>query len=85
MIKRIGITGINGWIGDKVFSYFKKKYRVINLGPYIHGKNKTKKKNLDNKIDWALHFGASTSIKKSFENPFSFYKKNIFDIFLVKL
>jgi UDP-glucose 4-epimerase len=78
MKSNIGFTGIGGWIGSCVSDYFlNNDYNVIDLGPWSRiSKNLGKFDDLPS-IDWAFHFGASTSIKDSYDEPFSFYQNNI--------
>jgi len=78
MSTSIGITGINGWIGGYISNYFTKMdYNVINLGPLSRSLEIGTENNGPPLIEWAFHFGASTSIKDSYNEPIKFYHNNI--------
>jgi len=75
---RIGFTGINGWIGGYISKFlFNEKHDIINLDKWTRNKIIGLPKGKNPKIDWAFHFGASTSIDNSFSKPFDFYQNNI--------
>ena len=77
---RIGITGVNGFLGGEVY---KKLYDLGHL--VVPLDSITRKEFLALKIqesnltdlDWVLHFGSKTSIPDSQNDPFSTYASNI--------
>lgn len=77
-MKRILLTGANGFIGKKFIEIYNSKYDIIEVT------RKSKYKILDLKslneienIDVVLHFAAKTFVPDSFDNPYDFYKFNI--------
>jgi len=77
-MKRLLITGANGFIGKNFIEQFGKQYEIIkitrsskydilNINSFI---------DIDN-VDVVLHFAAKTFIPKSFKNPYEFYDFNI--------
>jgi len=77
---RIGITGVNGFLGGAVFkTLIKIGHVVVSLDSF------TRKKCSDINIegsnftdfDWIIHFGSKTSIPDSHINPFLTYESNI--------
>ena len=77
---RVGITGVNGFLGGEVY---KKLYDLGHL--VVPLDSITRKEFLALKIqesnltdlDWVLHFGSKTSIPDSQNDPFSTYASNI--------
>lgn len=79
---KLGMTGIKGFIGSSVAQALQdEKHEVISLDPYTYSRKTDKNiilgKNCPNDLDWVLHFGATTSITASFENPFFTYSNNV--------
>ena len=76
---KVGITGHKGFIGSSISKkLLKEGHEVVCLDKYtrsniIDGKEVN---NYPNDLNWVLHFGASTSIRDSFENPFFTYANN---------
>lgn len=77
-MKRILLTGANGFIGKKFIKRYNSKYNIIEVT------KKSKYRILDleslNKIeniDIVLHFAAKTFVPDSFDNPYEFYKFNM--------
>ena len=77
--KKILITGINGYLGKKVYEKLKKKFIIYGIG---RDKKLSKKKNIINKTithknlnelkcipDIILHIAGGSSVSKSFEDP----------------
>ena len=77
---KIGITGINGLLGNTVSKNLKKNGHI-----FFSLDDLTRKECSVNKIqqsdcyplDWILHFGSKTSINDSFADPFDTIQKNI--------
>ena len=73
---KIGITGQSGFIGSAVTrAVLGAGHQVISLDKYA--RSCFADKGYPEKLDWVLHFAASTSIKASMKDPFSTYKNNI--------
>lgn len=76
---KIGITGLNGLIGSHVSKRLTDEgHTVISLDNYTRLNNF---KNSDIEcfpkgLSWVMHFGASTSIHDSYDNPFLTYSNN---------
>ncbi|HHT9105561.1 MAG TPA: NAD-dependent epimerase/dehydratase family protein [Candidatus Wujingus californicus] len=77
---KIGITGQGGFIGSNVAqALLHESYEVVSLDKY------TRSCAADNRVlnecpddlNWVLHFAASASIGKSFDNPFYTYANNL--------
>lgn len=67
---KIGITGINGFIGSSVGQYLSTKETIIPI-------NRNENKLTNERLDWVLHFGASKDIEESFFKPLKFFRDNI--------
>ena len=77
---KIGITGNKGFIGGSVGNLLlKENHDIVSLDDYTLSKTfgEKDKYNIPNELEWVLHFGASTSINRSFQNPFYTYNNNI--------
>jgi len=84
---KIGITGYRGFIGNSVAKALShQNHQIISLDAYTRseGANKFDLKEIPTDLNWVLHFGASTSIQASFNNPFLTYHNN-FDSTLLAL
>ena len=77
---RIGITGVNGFLGGAVYKklgeigHFVVSLDSITLKEF--SAKRIKESNITD-IDWVLHFGSKTSIPDSHIDPFSTYASNI--------
>lgn len=73
----LGITGYNGFIGNAVAHYMAQQHcRVLSLDHLTRSDN-IEMQTLPDDLDWVLHFGASTSISRSFDQPFATYHNNL--------
>ena len=76
---KVGITGHKGFIGSSISKkLLKEGHEVVCLDKYTRSNiiDGTEVNNYPNDLNWVLHFGASTSIRDSFENPFFTYANN---------
>jgi len=75
---RIGITGTQGFIGGFLDRFLSGEgHDVIPLDAFTRLCAKSKERgDFPRGLDWVLHFGASTSIPGSFEDPLSVYANN---------
>ena len=76
---KVGITGHKGFIGSSISKkLLKEGHEVVGLDKYTRSNiiDGTEVNNYPNGLNWVLHFGASTSIRDSFENPFFTYANN---------
>jgi len=74
----IGLTGAKGWIGAQVWQYLKLKgCELTDLGQWTRSPEKRPEIRDCPRFDWIFHFGASTSIEDSFNDPFGTYINNI--------
>jgi len=77
---RIGITGYKGFIGNSVAHYLNAQGHDVNsLDSYTRTciPESDAHDACPNDLNWVIHFGANTSIPKSFENPVMTYYNNI--------
>ena len=77
---RIGITGVNGFLGGAVYKKLGEiGHFVVSLDSITLKKFSAKRIKESNiiDIDWVLHFGSKTSIPDSHINPFLTYESNI--------
>ena len=75
---QIGLTGAKGWIGAQIWQYLKLKgCELTDLAQWTHSSEKRPGLRDCPRFDWILHFGASTSIEDSFNDPFGTYINNI--------
>ena len=77
---KIGITGYNGFIGNSVAKALSQQnHQMISLDAYTRSEQADKfvLKEGPTDLDWVMHFGASTSIQASFNDPFSTYHNNL--------
>ncbi|MDR4508733.1 MAG: GDP-mannose 4,6-dehydratase [Candidatus Brocadiaceae bacterium] len=73
---KIGITGQSGFIGGAVARAVSGAgHQVISLDKCI--RSYFADNDYPKKLDWVLHFAASTSIKASMKDPFFTYRNNI--------
>jgi len=73
----IGITGISGFIGSSAAEKLSSEgHSIVGLDIYTRHVNPVEQFPED--LDWVMHFGASTSINKSFDRPFQVYSNNLF-------
>ena len=78
MKQLIGLTGAKGWIGAQIWQYLKLKgCELTDLAQWTHSSEKRPGLLDCPRFDWILHFGASTSIEDSFNDPFGTYINNI--------
>jgi nucleoside-diphosphate-sugar epimerase len=76
---KIGITGHKGFIGSSVLKkLLMEDHEVVFLDKYTRSSiiDDADLKKYPDDLDWVLHFGARTSIRDSFENPFFTYANN---------
>lgn len=77
---KIGITGQGGFIGSNVAqALLHEGYEVVSLDKYTRScasDNRVLNECPDD-LNWVLHFAASASIGKSFDNPFYTYANNL--------
>lgn len=77
---KIGITGQGGFIGSNVAqALLHEGYEVVSLDKYTRScasDNRVLNECPDD-LNWVLHFAASASIDKSFDNPFYTYANNL--------
>jgi len=77
---RVGITGVNGFLGGEVSKGLNDLgHSVVPLDSITRKEFsaiKIQESNL-NDLDWVLHFGSKTSIPDSQNDPFSTYASNI--------
>ena len=77
---KIGLTGLNGFLGNSVSDYLiKNDHTVISLDHITCSDMQINNFNNINimSLDWVLHFGSKTSISESQTNPFITYSSNI--------
>ena len=77
---KIGITGYGGFIGSNVAqALLHEGYEVISLDKYTRScaSDSSVLNECPNDLNWMLHFAASASIGKSFDNPFYTYANNL--------
>lgn len=77
---RVGITGRNGFIGSAVAQKLSiEGHQVFSLDNYTRccALDKLTLNSCPANLDWVLHFGASTSIQSSFEDPFTTFSNNL--------
>ena len=73
----IGITGSTGFIGGTLVKRLEGEgFRSIPLDDFVQ-EEKVNSTDIPKDLAWVLHFGARTSIKESFQTPFSFYLDNL--------
>lgn len=77
-MKKILITGANGFIGKNFIDEYKNKFEIIKVAR----DSKFDVLDLDalleiNEVDTVLHFSAKTFVPDSFEKPYDFYNFNI--------
>ena len=78
MSLRIGLTGLNGWLGSHVRKALESNsFSIIDLDFITRTLHERPKQQEINKLDWVFHFGAKTNIIKSFEEPFDIYRNNL--------
>ena len=74
----IGITGAKGWIGAQVWEYLKLKgFELTDLEKWTRNPKKRPDIRDFPRFDWIFHFGASTFIEDSFNDPFGTYTNNV--------
>lgn len=77
---KIGITGYRGFIGNSVAHYLSAQgHDIISLDSYTrtHIQESVVHDACTSDLNWVIHFGANTSIPKSFAYPFMTYYNNI--------
>ncbi len=77
---KIGITGHSGFIGGAVARAMEQEgHGIFPLDPYLRSKDADRLdlKGCPERLDWVLHFAATTSIHQSFEDPFYTYSNNL--------
>ena len=75
---KFGITGSAGFIGSFITTALRQDgHEVLSLDQYVYSPAKSTVKLKTGGFDWILHFGASTSVDASFNNPTDIYKNNI--------
>ena len=77
---KIGITGQKGFIGNSILkALLRENHQVISLDKYTRSSviDEPIMEKFPNDLQWLLHFGANTSIKTSWEDPFFAYTNNI--------
>ena len=74
----IGLTGAKGWIGAQVWQYLKLKgCELTDLEKWTRSLKKRPNIRDCPRFDWIFHFGASTSIEGSFDDPLGTYTNNL--------
>jgi len=77
---KIGVTGHSGFIGGAVAKAMGQEgHDIFLLDPYLRSKDADRfdLKGCPERLDWVLHFAATTSIRQSFEDPFYAYSNNL--------
>jgi len=77
---KIGITGYRGFIGNSVAHYLGAQgHDIVSLDNYTRTyiPESVAHDACTNDLNWVIHFGASTSIPKSFADPVATYHNNI--------
>ena len=75
---KFGITGSVGFIGSFMTTALRQdSHEVLSLDQYVYSRTKSTAKLETGSFDWILHFGASTAVDSSFNNPTDTYKNNI--------
>lgn len=72
--KKILITGINGFIGNHLKNFFKKKNKIFSQKKILKFSTKAKKKSVS--PDIIFHCAGPSSVSKSIINPKKDYKEN---------
>ncbi|HOI72945.1 MAG TPA: NAD(P)-dependent oxidoreductase [Syntrophales bacterium] len=75
---RIGITGTQGFIGGFLCRFLSGEgHEAVSLDAFTRrGAAEPDRGTIPGGLAWVLHFGASTSIPRSFEDPFGVYANN---------
>jgi UDP-glucose 4-epimerase len=75
---RIGITGARGFIGGYLRRFLSGEgHEAVPLDAFTRrGAAEPDRGSVPGGLAWVLHFGASTSIPRSFEDPFGTYANN---------
>lgn len=77
---KIGITGHSGFIGGAIARALEQEgHDIFPLDSYLRSKDadRLELKGCPERLDWVLHFAATTSIHQSFEDPFYTYLNNL--------
>jgi UDP-glucose 4-epimerase len=77
-VKKILITGVNGFIGKNFIEQYKNKYEIIQVtrNSEFDILDLNTLLNID-EVEIVLHFAAKTFVPDSFDNPYDFYDFNI--------
>ena len=77
---KIGITGINGFIGSNVAKMLSDEgHNIVSLDKYTRNINSINYdiNSFPKDLSWVMHFGANTSINESYDKPFHIYSNNL--------
>lgn len=77
---KIGITGINGFIGSNVAKMLSDEgHNIVSLDKYTRNINSINYdiNSFPKELSWVMHFGANTSINESYNKPFHIYSNNL--------
>ena len=79
---RIGITGTQGFVGGAVVKALNAvKHDVVDLDPVVRQgifwQGQTEDQALPARLDWVLHFAATTSIADGWREPGNMYANNV--------
>ncbi len=76
--KRIGVTGLKGFLGGEVATELRQAgHLVCDLDPWCRHRDAESLRDLPAQLDWVLHFAARTSIEQSRLDPKGFLRDNL--------